>query len=300
MTDRDPRLDSAYRASPRDEPPLELDERIRASARRAVAAGPQSLEAHAQGAAGRSWIARWRVPVSIAATVLVAVTLSYMVQEEEARRVPIDGAPSAAPTPAAVTPPAEAPKRADAESGQRIDESAARAQPQVAPITPPVAREKRAPAETQPPAPAPAPAPPARIEAPAAAGAVSNELEKRRTESAAPAMQTAPAAPAAPAPIAPAARPAPAPPTAPAMRAAPTGDAAEQLSRDRALADRPGRMERGAAAPTMGEAKARAPEAWIEEIRRLKAQGRDAEAAAELAEFRKRHPDYKVPADLLP
>lgn len=289
MTDRDPRLDSAYRASPRDEPPLELDERVRAAARRAVSAGPQSLEARARAGTGQSWIARWRVPVSIAATVLLAVTLSYMVQEEDARRVPIDEPPSAARAPAAVAPAAEAPKRADAEAERRTDERAA--EPRAAAPAASVAREKHAPAETQRPAPAPAPAPPAKIEAPAAAGAVANELEKRRTES---------AAPAAPAPIAPVAKPAPAAPTAPAMRAAPTGDAVEQLSRDRTLADRPGRIERGAAAPTAVEAKARPPEAWIEEIRRLKAQGRDAEAAAELAEFRKRHPDYKLPADLLP
>jgi hypothetical protein len=56
-------------------------------------------------------------------------------------------------------------------------------------------------------------------------------------------------------------------------------------------------MERGAA-PAAAEAKARTPEAWLEEIRRLKAQGRDAEAAAELAEFRKRHPDFALPPDL--
>jgi hypothetical protein len=57
-------------------------------------------------------------------------------------------------------------------------------------------------------------------------------------------------------------------------------------------------MERGAAAPAAAEAKTRTPEAWIEEIRRLKAQGREEEAATELAEFRKRHPDYSLPPDL--
>jgi hypothetical protein len=43
---------------------------------------------------------------------------------------------------------------------------------------------------------------------------------------------------------------------------------------------------------------ARSPEDWIEEIRRLKAQGRDADAAAELAEFRRRHPEFPLPVDL--
>jgi hypothetical protein len=56
-------------------------------------------------------------------------------------------------------------------------------------------------------------------------------------------------------------------------------------------------MERGAV-PAAAEPKVRTPEAWLAEIRRLKAQGRDAEAAMELAEFRKRHPDFALPADL--
>jgi len=43
---------------------------------------------------------------------------------------------------------------------------------------------------------------------------------------------------------------------------------------------------------------ARPPEEWIEEIRRLKAQGRDADAATELAEFRRRYPEYPLPVDL--
>jgi hypothetical protein len=42
----------------------------------------------------------------------------------------------------------------------------------------------------------------------------------------------------------------------------------------------------------------RSPDEWLEEIRRLRAQGRDADAATELAEFRRRHPDYPLPADL--
>jgi hypothetical protein len=55
-------------------------------------------------------------------------------------------------------------------------------------------------------------------------------------------------------------------------------------------------MERGAVSAA-AEPKARTPEAWLEEIRRLRAQGRDAEAAMELAEFRKRHPDFVLPPD---
>ena len=42
----------------------------------------------------------------------------------------------------------------------------------------------------------------------------------------------------------------------------------------------------------------RSPLTWLDDIRRLKAEGKAEEAARELAEFRKRHPDYPLPNDL--
>jgi hypothetical protein len=110
------------------------------------------------------------------------------------------------------------------------------------------------------------------------------ELERRVAEearrSAVQRLQSAPA---------PAAVPAPAP--APMAKPDP--------SRERALADRPaGRLEREAASGR-AEQKVRTPEEWLEDIRRLKTQGRTEDVAKELAGFRKRYPDYKLPADLL-
>jgi len=43
---------------------------------------------------------------------------------------------------------------------------------------------------------------------------------------------------------------------------------------------------------------ARTPDQWIAEIRRLRQEGRTAEAEASLAEFRKRYPYYALPEDL--
>jgi hypothetical protein len=287
--DRDARLDAAYRGSPRDEPPAELDERIRAAARRAVSMGPQRGEAPSQ----RSWAARWRVPVSLAATVVIVVTLTVMMQDEESRRPRFDERASAAPpatdSPKSVTAPAEA---------GRLQERAA-----PAPVQPPQPRvppteERRTAAERQA-APAATEAP-AKLESPATSGALSKERENRQADvaPASQAVQAAPTVPAAGAPP-PVTAPAPASPPAPAaarelMRAAPSAAPDAAARRDRALADRPDRMEREAAT----EAKTRSPEAWLEEIRRLKAQGRDAEAASELAAFRKRYPDFTLPPDL--
>jgi hypothetical protein len=291
---RDPRLDAAYRDAATDEPPAAIDERIRAAARRAVAAGPQSLEAQARAEAQRSWAARWRVPVSIAATVVIAVTLSYMVQDDEVRRARIDGVP-AGPAPAqesSAAPPPPAPAA-----------PAAKAQEAPAPATPPAADAAAGVPHFEPGA-GPFPAsPPAERQAPAVGGAsasadrarenaaLAKEVEQRQAElerrvaeeagrSSAQRLQSAPA-------------PAAVPPPAPAPMAKP------DPTRERAFADRPaGRLEREAASG-VADQKVRTPEEWLEDIRRLKTQGRTEDVAKELAEFRKRYPDYKLPADLL-
>jgi len=260
---RDPRLDQAYRELPGDEPSAELDERIRAAARRAVGARPQSLEARQ-----RSWASRWRVPLSLAASVVVVVTLTLMVQEEE-RRV-LDVAPAGAPAPSAPTSLEDrAPARA-AEEAKRMDTEPSRAARPAAPrvASPAPAEPQRAPA-----ADTVAPPPPQleKLEA------RQQRLEERKAAGVLPPPTIAPA---------PAAKPAASPPAA-----APSG-ASDSLSRERAVGERPARAMRSA--PQV----ARSPEEWIEEIRRLKAQGRDADAAAELAEFRRLHPEYPLPVDL--
>jgi hypothetical protein len=46
------------------------------------------------------------------------------------------------------------------------------------------------------------------------------------------------------------------------------------------------------------EATERTPEKWLEDIRKLKTEGKATEAERELAEFKKRYPDYRLPEDL--
>jgi hypothetical protein len=52
-----------------------------------------------------------------------------------------------------------------------------------------------------------------------------------------------------------------------------------------------------ASARTLGAVE-RSPGTWLEDIRKLKAQGRTAEVERELAEFKRRYPDYRLPEDL--
>jgi hypothetical protein len=129
-----------------------------------------------------------------------------------------------------------------------------------------------------PPPPAPAPAAGALQAVPPAPGTsapLAKEAERRSAD-----VQAFPAKP------------------APAVQSAPVPqrEAAGAAARDRALADRPERMERQT---PIAEQKVRTPEEWLEDLRRLKAQQRTDDFARELAEFRKRYPDFKLPADLL-
>ncbi|MBK5103801.1 MAG: hypothetical protein JJE42_06100 [Burkholderiales bacterium] len=55
----------------------------------------------------------------------------------------------------------------------------------------------------------------------------------------------------------------------------------------------------GRLAPMREEAAQRSPDAWLEEIGRLKREGREQEAAQQLAEFRKAYPAHAVPQNLL-
>jgi Meckel syndrome type 1 protein len=316
MSERDQRLDAAYREAATDEPRPETDERIRAAARRAVAAGPQSLEARARADAQRSWTARWRVPASIAATVVIAVTLSYMVQDEEVRKARIDGVPatpapvreSAAPpaaatakvqeAPAPAAPPAQAPAAVAAKrAAPAADAANAASRPEPVPFPAPAASERRSADEARAPAPVGAPPATSRADEAPGAGALSKEVERAERQTAAPAAaQPAEAARMQAEPASPALRVAPSavPPAAPAPMAKPAPP-----TRERTLADRPaGRLEREAASG-LAEQKVRTPEEWLEDIRRLKTQGRTEDVAKELAEFRKRYPDYKLPADML-
>ena len=55
---------------------------------------------------------------------------------------------------------------------------------------------------------------------------------------------------------------------------------------------------RAKSAPLRKEAVGAAPAQWLEDIREMKKQGKEKEAAEALAEFRKAYPDYRLPEDL--
>jgi resuscitation-promoting factor RpfA len=84
-TDRDPALDQAYASGVREEPRAQLDAAILAAARREAGARPQALGAR---------LRRWGAPMSVAAMVMVSVSLVTLVRDEGGDRLLHPGAPT--------------------------------------------------------------------------------------------------------------------------------------------------------------------------------------------------------------
>ena len=216
---RDEQLSRLYRETADAAPPEALDRAILAAARAGVA--PPRRRA--------GWRS-WTVPMSVAATVVLTVTLTLMVQEEQEPLVP-EAAPAADVPRASVGVPQ---KKADAAADLAVK-----------PAAPREAKQEAVKRETEGPAVAPAPRAP-----------MAESVES-----------VAPARPAA------------------VMRqqAAPAADAVES---------------RAKSAPLRKETVGAAPAQWLEDIREMKKQGKEKEAAEALAEFRKAYPDYRLPEDL--
>jgi hypothetical protein len=282
--DRDERLGSAYRQAAREEPPAHLDRAILAAARQA--------NARPRFFAWPSLLA-WRVPVAVAAVLVVSVSVVTLVVEEKGgslsryaesdaitREAAAPRAPAGSPP---VAPPAQRPEAAPALSApaavqerRRDDAPAARAQ-----AAKPVAPEaSMAPAEKSDRAATPQPLQDALREPGPAASAGSAESSAAQAgiaaDSAAPALRrTVPersgnevrgGA------YAPRAAPAPAP--AASAKAAPAAPAIP--------------------AAVLRELEGQPPEKWLERIETYRREGDVVLAEALRAEFRRRFPDQPV------
>lgn len=275
--ERDPRLDRLYRETAREAPPAHLDQAILAAARREVGAGPRSLSAR---------VRRWRVPVSLAAVIVLSVSLITLVREEGGdplapqppSRAPApaeaeaDARPAQPPAPAASMraapgddarsgPPAERARKADSARRDEVSLSAQGAR--TAPAPEPSAQAVPRPFEAMPDA---ARETTAQPKAPAA-------VEERAGAPAASAGRVAPPVAAAPA-------------------------------RDTARAKAPAPSPQAAAAPASAQLppwhglEQEPPGKWLERVAELRQLGRTAAAEELLAEFKRRFPDHQVPPGL--
>jgi hypothetical protein len=293
---RDPDIDSAYRETARDEPPRALDERVLAAAHRAVAARPASIR--------RSFAQRWRVPVALAATVVLSATVTLMVYESD-RAPPVPEKLRFDKTQSEETRSNEAQSDKSNPDKARMDRVAPAAAP--APGLP--ERESGA-RESKPSEPRES----GRTESQTRQRApvvedLRRQVQEPKSERAIPGQSEGAAAPFS----AEATRPAAAPPAAAAPRAqdaeqplakkraapgAPRPEGSVGTMRERSLADRPvDRAERDSETG-VAESELRTPEDWVAEIRRMKQAGRIADANRLVAELRVRFPDYVLPEDL--
>lgn len=285
--DRDPGLDRLYRAAGGEHPPAHLDAAILAAAHREAGARPQSRP---------TALRRWHVPVSIAAVVVLSVTLVTLVNEE-------GGEPlmQASPPPAPAEPPGAQPVRP------------VPALPEAERVRPPAAASATV---------RPAPRGEIHAEAPVALGKMADSA----AGGVAPVPLQEQGAGAASAPDA-AARSQPQPfrdVPVPAERyaAAPRAASAEDVgARAKAAAGRgvapmaaapaPESARAGAMAQARKEAVADSgkvpvwqgfesepPQKWLERIAELKRQERAAEAEGMLAEFKRRFPSHPLPPGL--
>jgi hypothetical protein len=294
---REGRLARAWREASREEPSPATDAAVRAAARRAVHAGPRARHG--------PFSARWRVPLSVAALLVVSGTLTLLVAErrEHVPEAALD-APSARPPAAPAAPPtAPAPRAEEQKSAEALapDTAPGAGAPRARqlPVSPQAADESRkalrdapekrgtvAPhaAREVPPlesAPAPAtPAAPAREYADTRAPAATQS----RSDEGAIGEQDAAGAKKDPVPQA--------LPQREREQARAKADAATEAVQGK----REG-FESGNALPPAVEPPLE-PKPWLERILALRREGRLPEADRSLREFRRRYPDYPLPPEL--
>lgn len=316
------RLAHAYRESAREEPPAHLDAAILAAARREVGAGPRKVRA--------SFTRRWAMPVSIAAVVVVSVSLVTLMREEggdtfleaprPAPRTAQEAAKADAPAPAdtasavAKAPAAAPPPRATDDAARRnttgagsgtgtaptaaglLDQPAPRAFPAAPPPAETVLRKESATAER--PASAPgmlaAPAPDARDRGPRTGSAdvaqITEPDRQARSEQRGRDAGSEDALRRA------------APMRAPEFAERESMAAASGETRQAAPAAKPAPAPARAQPPAavaksvlVRDLETLPPQRWLEKIAELRREGRAADADELLAEFRKRFPDHPIP-----
>ncbi|MBL8489785.1 MAG: hypothetical protein JNM82_03285 [Rhodocyclaceae bacterium] len=299
---RDEGLSRLYREAAAEEPSPDLDRRILDAARQAVV--PPLLRP-------RPWWMRWGAQAGLAATVVLTVMVTLLAEREHGDLMPGRRAEPAiagsAPAPGIQSPaaPATASGPARPEPSQGPGATGATA-PAAVPGPQSALRQDRVPAAPAADLSRTAPAneadrPDHAVGSAPAQAATTGRLvgDARERPASAPTRDAAPPPTMQAAPAAPAAAPAAAPGTAPApMLKAVPAEAGKEM---------PVRSEEGAiSAParkaadraSAAEGHLRDPAAWLEDIRRLLRDGREAEARDQLAAFRRAYPGHPVPEDL--
>lgn len=263
-------MSRAYKNAGADTPPPATDDAIRAAARRAVRSQPQ--------AAGKSWISRWSAPLSAAALVVLTVSVGFLAIDEQ---------PGLAPEPLKAVVKANPPASPDA-SAMSSNASASAAPgavvvPRLSLPAPNTSAESVANEAQGFVADPPLAGAAARKGNVVAAGTAKREAAQEK-------LQSAPAAVPARGDASLTVQKSQAPTSPAAATSAPIVASPAAISPPRHVA-----------APTLQSLADKAnepPEAWVKRILEFKQQGKTREFDEELAKFRKRYPDFKLPEEL--
>ena len=266
---RDPRLERLYRDAAREAPPAHLDAVILAAARREVGARPRGLS---------DALRRWHVPVSIAAVVVVTVSLVILMKEEGGERLDkLSIPPLTAPTDKSAAEPMRASPAADSK--------AAAPQPPESPA--PVAQGKMVEGERSPEA--------GSAAVPGIGAAVTGPATEQSPKAfvASPALRgrEQPATPAPPDTAGGGRLEATSPGSIEARTAAPAADAPQPKLIARGIAAKAAATDRP---PVWHGLEKDPPEKWLARIEELAKEGRAAEAEELRAEFKRRFPDHPL------
>ena len=255
----DPQLSRLYREQTPDEPSAAMDQRILSAARQAVA--PQAASKRRSG-----WWQRWRLPLSLATTVILTVSLALLVERQPQEQSAISSRTK--------------------ERAETTEQHTQQGTPQLAPQLAPQSAAK--PADSTPQTESlPAPAAPTAKKLKSDTRVSSSDHDHKPPSGSAADQATNTASPAS---------------KAESMPPPPAGIASELSTKGdmRALpAAAPALSATRQAAPL---AKSRAdgprpPEVWLEEIRALRRAGKTEEAGRQLREFRLAHPDFPLPEE---
>lgn len=238
----DEELSALYKGLPREEPPPAIDAAVLAAAN--------------AGVSKRHPV--WKVPLSLAAVLVLSVAVTLRTNDERPEIRVIEPPPpvvaQVSKEPKVQQAPAVKPEsRADVQVESPVPQPKAQARPQAAP-------------------------PREMAKAP-------RQSEIARSESPAPAKEESA--------IASASAPAP-PPQADAAAQSAAGSAAADARAERAA---PRAARSRADAPSLASAAPLAPEAWLDRIIELRGSARHKEADESYAEFRRRYPEYAIAAE---
>lgn len=242
-------LAAIYRQTAPEQPPPHLDDAIRAAARRAAGARP-----------ARARLSGWRIPIAVAAVVVVSVSLVTMMQEEGGRRL---------------LEPRSAPVDRSQDTREPVERAAAPTRPSASRDEPEIPAPESLTAQRGTPRPEPQGSPaPSVVEGPAGALATpgGGRVGPETVESAQ------------------------GRPLQPAPHASGRGDMAAETRDTRRQTE----LAQGPAPQSalLREYDDQPPQKWLEKIAELRAAGKAGEADELLKAFRKRFPDHPLPAGM--